>query len=110
MSKAILVLNDMPHSCYECPLHKKDSLNPLGHFTYEQLYVCSVMPEERWDSYDENAEDVEVYINGHMVEHTKPDWCPLQQMPEKSRTGKSGYYQWGDWEDGWNACIDGLLP
>lgn len=41
--------------------------------------------------------------------NTKMDWCPLQQMPEKSHTGKSDYYQWGDWEDGWNACIDGLL-
>ena len=40
----------------------------------------------------------------------KQSWCPLQPMPEYSRTGKSDYYQWGDWEDGWNACIDGLLP
>ena len=39
----------------------------------------------------------------------KPHNCPLKPMPEHSRTGKSDYYQWGDWEDGWNACIDGLL-
>lgn len=49
-------------------------------------------------------------FNTCMFVNCKPKVCPLQQMPEKSHTGKSDYYQWGDWEDGWNACIDGLLP
>lgn len=105
MKKAVLVLEDMPSSCFKCPLREKDLLNPLGHYTYEQLYTCKVKPEYS------NCEDEEViYINEHMINGTKPDWCPLQVIPEYSRTGKSDYYQWGDWEDGWNACIDSLLP
>lgn len=109
MSKAILVLEEMPDNCKKCPLCKKDELIALGYYAYEQLYICQFMPEEVLHD-EEDCSAGDYYINKYMVESTKPDWCPLQQMPEKSHTGKSEYYQWGDWEDGWNACIDGLLP
>ncbi len=39
----------------------------------------------------------------------RPDECPLRPIPEKSLTGNSDYYQWGDWEDGYNACIDEII-
>ena len=80
MSKAVLVI-DMPDNCLNCPLYH-------GDFEHR----CKPTYKINHDFFN------------------KPDWCPLQQMPEKSHTGKSEYYQWGDWEDGWNACIDGLLP
>lgn len=36
------------------------------------------------------------------------DECPLIQLPEKLEGNKSIYYQWGNYEDGWNQCIDFL--
>lgn len=42
--------------------------------------------------------------------HSRPDWCPLRELPEKitSWKGKSTNYQQGN-RDGYNACIDELL-
>lgn len=89
MSKAVLVI-DMPNTCGGCILCQ----NRRGHC------VCS---------HPFDGENGDVVLNKVDIEQERPNWCPLQQMPEKSHTGKSDYYQWGDWEDGWNACIDGLL-
>lgn len=84
MSKAVLVI-DMPKSCAKCPMFGE----------YYRDMICKV-----------NGNG----INYPYPEDFRQEWCPLRPMPEHSRTGKSDYYQWGDWEDGWNACIDGLLP
>lgn len=32
--------------------------------------------------------------------------CPLKAMPEKLKGDNSIKYQWGDYEDGWNHCLD----
>lgn len=85
MSKAILVM-DMPESCRTCDLRVIGSVN-----------FCTGADCRKIDQMKIINEDI------------KPDWCPLRELPEKSYTGKSDYYQWGDWEDGWNACIDSLL-
>lgn len=85
MSKAVLVI-DMPTCCDEC-----FALDDNGDYPF-----CIITQEQRGYTFNTREQ--------------KMDRCPLQQMPEKSHTGKSDYYQWGDWEDGWNACIDGLLP
>lgn len=37
------------------------------------------------------------------------DKCPLKQLPEKMECNDSIYYQWGEYEDGWNHCIDYLI-
>ena len=83
MSKAVLVI-DMPNSCDECPLFCN---------YYSDMY-CECSNKAIDSPYPENF---------------RQDWCPLREMPEKSYTGKSDYYQWGDWEDGWNTCIDNIL-
>ena len=85
MSKAVLII-DMPTCCDEC-----FALDDNGDYP-----MCIITQEQRGYTF--------------RTREQKMDRCPLQQMPEKSHTGKSDYYQWGDWEDGWNACIDGLLP
>ena len=84
MSKAILVM-DMPDSCDKCPLF----------CNYYSDMCCGGLHNRTIDyPYPENF---------------RQEWCPLKEMPEKSYTGNSDYYQWGDWEDGWNACIDDIL-
>ena len=47
--------------------------------------------------------------NMEHIEKSKPDWCPLVPLPEKLEGNNSIYYQWGDYEDGWNHCIDAIL-
>lgn len=86
MSKAVLVM-DMPSSCLECPIGQNESI---------PLETCIRCP------FGKCAIDAEV--------ETRPDWCPLRELPEKitSWKGKSTNYQQGH-RDGYNACIDELL-
>lgn len=84
MSKAILIIDNMPDKCRDCSLHEMS-----GSF---DKHLCVPMQK----THDKFA-------------NKRPEWCPLTPMPKYSHTGKSDYYQWGDWEDGWNACIDSLL-
>ena len=92
MSKAILVI-DMPENCLDCRFCREID---------EGIEACCEIIDEP----DDNT--LCRMIDSDYCQ-SRPSWCPLQQMPEKSHTGKSDYYQWGDWEDGWNACIDRLL-
>ena len=81
MDKVILVI-DMPSSCEECP-------------------VRSSIGYGRWcNGYDEH------YIKNYP---TKPNWCPLKELPEKMEGYNSIKWQWGEYEDGWNHCIDNIL-
>lgn len=83
--KAILV-TDMPDNCMECDVKFRDW----------QTHCCA--------GDDEKREVWEYAING-----TKPDWCPLREMPEREHDADL----WDDYyrgvEDGWNNCIDEIL-
>lgn len=83
MNKSILII-DTPESCSKCPFFN-------GYYS-----------------------DMTCRANGFGINYPYPDtfrqkWCPLRPVPEKSLTGNSDYLQWGDWEDGYNACIDEIL-
>lgn len=80
MDKAILVI-DMPDSCDNCPLF---------HGFYTDM-TCGA------NHYG---------INYPYPKDFRQDWCPLKPMPKKMKGHDSIYYQWGDYEDGWNHCID----
>ena len=42
--------------------------------------------------------------------HSRPDWCPLRELPEKNTKNYSDGYKYGKgYQDGYNACIDELL-
>ena len=85
--KAILVLNEMPKNCLECPLGKNMNI---------AIETCIQCPLGKC------VIDEEVM--------TRPDWCPLKELPDKitSWKGKSTNYQQGH-RDGYNACIDEIL-
>ena len=79
MDKAILVI-DMPESCIKCP-------------------VCA--------SYQASAfstREVWCATNGKDVEpDSKPDWCPLQPVPDKVEVFMD------NWAEGYNACLEDIL-
>ena len=42
--------------------------------------------------------------------HSRPDWCPLRELPEKNTKKYSDGYKYGKgYQNGYNACIDELL-
>ena len=84
MDKAILVI-DMPNCCDEC-----FALNEYGDYP-----VCRITQEQRGYTF--------------RIREQKMSKCPLKQMPKKMNGNDSIYYQWGDYEDGWNHCIDCLI-
>ena len=56
--KAVLVLDEMPKDCYDCPLSKEDTI--YG----EHVFICT--------GYNAEIEDI----------GTKEDWCPLIPLPK----------------------------
>lgn len=93
MSKSILVI-DTPENCYDCPF----GTEYCGNLEYEgccELAECLdydviLMTEEHYDCESKS----------------RPDWCPLKPLPEKSTIEKDMTdYQCG-MVDGRNQCID----
>lgn len=86
MDKAILVIN-MPESCDECPL-----------FGNHYSDLCCKALNNRGINYPYPAD-------------FRQDWCPLKPLPEKYDMECTVYdrdYS-GDYEHGYNACIDEIL-
>ena len=87
MSKAILVMDNMPDKCGECECSYCDYDDP--HLNL----ICAVAGDN---------------VSGS----DKPDWCPLRPMPEKKPLkGNVSNIQRMMEEMGsvsWNACIDAI--
>lgn len=61
--KAILVIDELPKSCYECPLTHSEA----GFFGDICDSVCTVLDRTNI-----------VFMDGM----GKPDWCPLKPLPK----------------------------
>lgn len=83
MSKAILVI-DMPQTCKECQIM----------FVDDYSYWCPLA--------DEHA-----CMYNHVRDNTKPDWCPLKELPEHELVWHND--NGSDYERGFNACLDMIL-
>lgn len=95
MRKGIIVLDEIPKSCLECPMcyHSEDM--SLGRFQYERLYRCKLEPKEVEQVYLED------------ILHKKPEWCQIKPMPEKAYHKE--YCDNGRYDKGWNDCLDTIL-
>lgn len=91
--KAILVIDELPKSCYECPLSHSEA----GFFGDICDSVCTVLDRTNI-----------VFMDGT----GRPSWCPLRPLPSKRRkpfTKTFGTpYNIGKAE-GWNRCLDEIL-
>ena len=87
MSKAILVMDNMPDKCGECECSYCDYDDP--HLNL----ICAVVGDN---------------VSGS----DKPDWCPLRKMPEKLplRGDVSDLQKMLEEmrRASWNACIDAI--
>lgn len=89
MPKAILIMDDMPECCADCPCSFFERDNPMLNL------ICGVTQE---DAYNVG----------------KPDWCPLRELPEKREINHNkNHYISNFWTEaknvGWNACLDNIL-
>lgn len=86
MSKSILIL-DTPENCETCKLLER---NCNGKYCSPAKYF--------------NAKE----LDNNLKVKGKPDWCPLQKIPDKKELGYENYGK--DMEaTGFNACIDEIL-
>ena len=84
--KAILVLDEMPNNCSECPCRNEED------FECNNQYKGYISDYLKWNS-------------------GRPSWCPLKPMPEKigsslivdSEEIQSAY------QVGWNDCVECIL-
>lgn len=96
MGKSILVM-DTPVCCMECPMcfHADDI--SIGNLEYRRLYSCRFAPSDAEDFYLPD------------ILSKKPDWCPLQDVPEKKDKNPYHNEHESGYVDGWNACIDKIM-
>ena len=93
MSKSVLVI-DTPENCYDCPFGTEycGNLEYAGYCELADCLDCDVIltTEEHYDCESKS----------------RPDWCPLKPLPEKSTIENDMTdYQCG-MIDGRNQCID----
>ena len=94
MAKGIIVLDEIPRSCVDCPMYYHAEDMSLGKFKYERLYKCKIMPEEVEQVYLED------------ILHKKPVWCKIRPIPDKLESDSRNAYEDFDYVSGWNACLD----
>lgn len=86
MKKAVLVI-DMPYSCSECPLVYGNDLSdwcyPMGHFNGD--------------------------VFRHTQDNTKPDWCPLREVPQIELSDIPYESDYASYARGFYDCLDKIL-
>ena len=95
MAKGIIVLDEIPKSCIECPMCYHATDMSIGKFQYERLYRCGLEPEDLEQVYLED------------ICHKKPDWCPIVTAPE--RANHENHCDGGRYDKGFNDCLDEIF-
>ena len=91
MSKGIIILDEIPKTCIECPMHYHATDMSIGNFKFEQLFKCELEPEDVEQTYLED------------ICHKKPNWCPIRPLPERASHEK--FCDNGRYDQGWNDCL-----
>lgn len=94
MSKSVLVM-DTPETCLDCMFCFERNEGVEAH--------CSVVSGDEYSGFFRTIECEDGYCK------SKPDWCPLKELPEEEY---SDYYldEYCDgYDDGWNKFRDRIL-
>lgn len=85
--KKTVVILDMPDNCYDC--------------LYERVngYDCRICTLIQTDN---------GYPETECVRGSKPDWCPMIELPEEKNNEHTQGYEDG-WNEGWNAFRAAIL-
>ena len=93
MAKGIIVLTEIPNNCFCCRLKKR----PAG-MSFPEDMVCGV------------AEQSVCQYKPHNINGTKPEWCPIKEIPVRLEELKCPHSmsdsQRKGFSRGLNACLD----
>lgn len=87
MAKGMIVVDKIPRNCRNI---RGDTENGCPHGGM----VCQISLND---------------VMQHVQDGTRPDWCPIQHMPEKRNEHDACYDSDFYRAEGWNACIDEIL-
>ena len=82
MSKGLIILDEIPVSCCKCPCNIIDSYG---------FVMCQKSNKK---------------LTTTEVMRCKPNWCPIQKMPEKKGFENVVSTTSLGWIQGWNSCIE----
>ena len=92
MTKGIIVLDEIPNNCFYCRLKKR----PAG-MSFPEDMVCGV------------AEQSVCQYKPHNINGTKPDWCPIKEIPARKQVVDVSNLKEllkTVLDSGFNACLD----
>lgn len=95
MSKSVLVL-DTPKNCCYCPF----STEYCGSLEYDGCCELAECLDGEMRLIEEKHYDYE--------NESRPDWCPLMDLPEKDNGDYPANTSDADFVEGWNQCIDDI--
>lgn len=88
MDKGIIVVDKIPQTCQHI----------RGNMEYGCIFggmVCQITQND---------------VYHHVIDGSKPDWCPIKEIPTKLEELKQPYsigdYQIKGFQRGWNACLE----
>lgn len=81
--KVIISIKNMPNNCRNVRGDKENVCHFGG-------MVCKITEKD---------------VMKHVVSGTKPDFCPLEEIPEKLDVKSAKTFTDLGWIGGWNACI-----
>lgn len=84
MSKVILILDDMPNNCYECPLCVCD---------VDYDYICSALTIKAKDDY--TSDKYEVIKCKEWLDEEVYSKCPLKPLPSREDIYEEIYQAYG---------------
>lgn len=93
MSKGYILV-DVPERCMDCRFCSE---------VLEGIASCCELEDDLED--DESLKEIDVDYT-----QTKPDWCPVRELPEKKEPTQFPIspllpWQYTDYDKGWNDCI-----
>lgn len=91
MNKSALVM-ETPKNCYECPFSIVDGNDTdIGYCEVEAMLAEEALITEEYYDYESES---------------RPDWCPLMDLPEKDNGDYPANTFDAGFVEGWNQCID----
>ena len=92
MSKSVFIV-DTPENCVDCIFCQEYRTKSRE---YAYCYVTK----------GESAPDMTLIACLHGYRQSKPDWCPLMDLPEKDNGDYPANTSDAGFVEGWNQCID----
>lgn len=86
MSKALLILDEMPESCWECPCFRNDSVDGVHY------YQCNITLRSKETTVECRMKDCPLLTEGEIYDIDYSPWVPVsERLPEVDEDGDSDY-------------------